>query len=530
MSSRKQFLGAVAAVTAAAGSVPRSTKAMDFELDEVTVSKLQSMMDSGAHTAQSITALYLQRIKEVDKSGPAVNSVLELNPDAMAIAEELDEERKAKGPRGMLHGIPVLIKGNIGTHDRMSTTAGSLALAGSIPPEDSFIAKRLRAAGAVIIGKANLSEWANFRSTHSTSGWSAQGGLTRNPYALDRNPCGSSSGSAVAVSANLCALAVGTETNGSIMCPSSANGIVGIKPTVGLVSRSVIIPISHTQDSAGPMCRTVTDAAILLSALSGPDPDDPATAASRTKAFADYTRFLDPHGLRGARIGVARKLFGWNDRVRRLMEDAIDVMKREGATIVDPADLTTLGKWDDSENLVLLYEFKADLNRYLRQLGPDAPIRSLRDVIAFNEHHRSEEMPYFDQELFMQAERAGPLTSPKYRRALESNRRMTRIEGIDAVMERHRLDAIVAPTDGPAWITDLLSGDNDVGPDSYGAAAVAGYPSINVPAGFVFGLPVGMCFFGRAWSEPVLIKAAFGFEQATRHRRSPAFLKTANLP
>jgi amidase len=499
-----------------------------FELEEVTIAELQRAMNAGKYTARSITELYLKRIQEVDKSGPAVNSVLELNPDALAIAAELDRERKQKGPRGPLHGIPILIKGNIGTHDRMTTTAGSLALRGSVPLHDAFIVRKLRVAGAVILGKTNLSEWANFRSSDSTSGWSGQGGLTRNPYSLDRNPCGSSSGSGVGASANFCALAIGTETDGSIVCPSSANGVVGMKPTVGLWSRSVIIPISRSQDTAGPMARTVTDAAILLGAVTGIDPADAATAASRGRALADYTRFLDRAGLRGARIGVVRKLFGPNDGVKKLMESAINVMKSEGAMIVDPANIPTLDKWGHTEGLVLFYEFKAGLNEYLAALGPQAPVRSLKEVIAFNDRHWKEEMPYFGQDLFIQAEKKGPLSTPEYRSAREHDHRLARTEGIDAVMDKHHLDALIAPAGGPPWTTDLVNGDHDTGGTS-GPAAVAGYPNIAVPAGFVFGLPVGISFFGKAWSEPTLIKLAYAFEQASRFRHPPKFLPTTNL-
>jgi amidase len=485
-------------------------------------------MRTGRLTARSVVGKYLARIGGVDKHGPAVNSVIEVNPDALAIAAELDRERKAKGPRGPLHGIPVLIKDNIATRDRMMTTAGSLALVGARPPKDAFVVKKLREAGAVILGKANLSEWANIRSSHSTSGWSARGGLTRNPYALDRNPCGSSSGSAVAVSANLCALALGTETNGSIICPSGVNGIVGIKPTVGLVSRAGIIPIAHSQDTAGPMARTVTDAAILLGALAGVDADDPATEASRGKALVDYTQFLDPSGLRGSRIGVARSFFGSSDAVDKLMNLALEEMKRQGAVIVDPADLGPMDELGDSGLQVLLYELKADLNSHLAALGPGAPVHSLREIIEFNERHREKEMPYFGQDLFIKAEAKGALTEKEYLKALEKNHRLTRKEGIDAVMDKFQLDALVAPSGGPAWLTDLVDGDHDSGGSST-PAAVAGYPNINVPVGFVFGLPVGISFFGRAYSEPVLIKLAYAFEQATRYRHAPRFLPTAKL-
>jgi amidase len=496
-----------------------------FELDELTISDLRDGMQSGKFTARSLIEKYSARIDQIDKHGPAINSVLELNPDALAIADALDQERKAKGPRGPLHGIPVLIKDNIDTADRMMTTAGSLALVGSRPAKDSFVAERLRTAGAVILGKTNLSEWANIRCSHSTSGWSGRGGLTKNPYALDRNPCGSSSGSGAGVSANLCAAAIGTETDGSIVCPSSSNGIAGIKPTVGLLSRSGIIPISHSQDGAGPMCRTVRDAAILLGALTGVDPRDSATTASPGKSFTDYTQFCDPNGLKGARIGVARKYFGFNDAVDALIEQSLDVMKKQGATLVDPADVETLGKFDESELLVFMYELKADLNAYLAGLGPNSPVKTLKEIIDFNDRNRQKEMPYFGQDLFLKAEAKGPLTEKAYVDALEKNHQLSRTEGIDATMNKFHLDAMVAPTGGPAWITDLVNGDHVAGGSS-NAAAVAGYPNINVTAGFISGLPVGISFFGRAWSEPTLIRLAFAFEQATKARQSPRFLST----
>jgi amidase len=429
----------------------------------------------------------------------------------------------------MLHGIPVLIKDNIDTADRMMTTAGSLALVGSKPARDAFVAQRLREAGAVILGKTNLSEWANFRSSRATSGWSGRGGQTRNPYALDRNPCGSSSGSGAAVAANFCAAAVGTETDGSIVCPSSTNSLVGIKPTLGLVSRAGIIPISHSQDTAGPMARTVADAAIILGALAGVDARDAVTNESRGKASADYTKFLDPNGLRGARIGIARKFFGFNEAVDALMNASIEAMKRLGAIIVDPADIPTTGKFDDSEFEVLLYEFKADLNAYLASLGRNAPVHSLKEVIEFNERHRDKEMPYFGQDIFIRAEAKGALTSKEYLAALAKNHRLSRTEGIDAVMNKYKLDAMIAPTGSPAWPTDLLNGDHTTGGFS-SPAAVAGYPHITVPAGFIAGLPVGLSFFGRAYSEPVLIKLAYAYEQATKLRRPPQFLAHANLP
>jgi amidase len=479
-----------------------------FELEEATVGDLQKRVTAGSLTASALTQRYLERIAAIDKRGPALNSVIELNPDALSIAAALDAERKAKGPRGPLHGIPVLIKDNIDTADRMMTTAGSLALVGSIAARDAIVAQRLRAAGAVLLGKTNLSEWANFRSSHSTSGWSGRGGLTRNPYALDRNACGSSSGSGAAVSANLCALAIGTETDGSIVCPASTNGVVGIKPTLGLIPATGIIPIAHSQDTAGPMARTVADAALLLGVLTG----------------ADYTKSLDPNGLRGARIGVARdKFFGFSEETDRVIEAAIAEMKRRGAEIVDPADIPTAGKFDDSESEVLSYEFKNDLNLYLGALVPKAPMHSLADVIAFNESHREREMPYFGQDLMIKAQAKGPLSSKEYLDALEKDRRLSRTEGIDAVMSKHRLDALVAPTAGPAWCTDLINGDHAPGGSST-PAAVAGYPNINVPAGYAWGLPVGISFFGAANSEPLLIKLAYAFEQATRHRRAPQFL------
>jgi amidase len=513
----------------AATPAPSLPEVKPFELDEVTIEMLQGGMKSGQYTAHSITEKYLERIGEIDRRGPTVNSVIELNPEALAIAESLDRERREKGPRGPLHGIPILIKDNIDTADKMMTTAGSLALVGAPkPPRDAFVASRLRLAGAIILGKTNLSEWANTRSSHSTSGWSGRGGLTRNPYALDRNPCGSSSGSGAGVSANLAAGGIGTETDGSIVCPSSANGLVGIKPTVGLVSRAGIIPISHSQDGAGPMCRTVRDAAILLGALTGADPDDPYTAESTGKSPRNYTSFLDPNGLKGARIGVVRKYFGFNDGVDGIVAEAIDVMKKQGATVIDPAELATFGKFDDSETLVLNYELKADMNNYLARLGPASPVKTLEDLIDFNNRNAAREMPYFGQDIFVKAQEKGSLSSREYLDALEKNHRLARTDGIDAVMDKFKLDALIAPTGGPAWVTDLVNGDHFAGGSS-NAAAVAGYPNINVTAGSMFGLPVGISFFGRAWSEPTLIKLAYSFEQATQARTAPRFLPTAEI-
>ena len=513
-------LGAAAAFSAAA-----QTKS--FELEEVTVDDLQRGMQSGRFTARSLVQQYLARIDAIDKKGPAINSVIEVNPDAVKIAGELDRERKEKGARGPLHGVPVLIKDNIDTADRMMTTAGSLALAGSPPAKDAFIVQRLRAAGAVILGKTNLSEWANFRSTHSSSGWSGRGGQTRNPYALDRNPSGSSSGSGVAVSANLCAIAVGTETDGSVVSPASVNGIVGIKPTIGVVSRTGIVPIAHSQDTAGPMARTVRDVAILLRVLSEVDAADTVTADAR-HGRTDYTQSLDGKALRGARLGVLRKYFGLNAGIDKLMENCIAEMKRQGADIIDPIEFPAQEQYGDAEKEVLLYEFKADLNAYLKSRGGRAPAHSLADVIAFNEKQRSREMPYFEQENMLEAEKKGPLTEKAYLDARARCLQLARTNGIDAALQKYRLQAIIAPTNGLPWLTDWVNGDHDTGGCST-PAAVAGYPHITVPAGFVHGLPVGISFFGTGWSELTLIRLAYSFEQAMKTRRPPRFLPTVEF-
>jgi amidase len=533
--------GAVGGAAAAAGGLPARTLSFvpppaapgvaAFELDESTIADLGRRMKSGADTARSLAEKYTARIEALDHKGPELRAVLEINPDALAIADRLDAERKAGKARGPLHGIPVLLKDNIGTADRMNTTAGSLALLGAAPPADAFLVGKLRDAGAVILGKTNLSEWANFRSTHSSSGWSGRGGQCRNPYALDRNPSGSSSGSGAAVAASLCAIAVGSETDGSIVSPSNNCGLVGVKPTLGLVSRNGIVPISHSQDTAGPMARSVTDAAILLTALAGYDPADPATKGVSGRAPVDYAAELAraPKGLDGVRIGVPRKkLFGQSPAADALVEAALADLQKLGAVIVDPADIATLGETDDSEFEVLLYEFKANLNAYLAGLGAKNPNKTLKDLIRFNEENRGREMPYFGQEIFEKAEAKGPLTEKAYLDALEKDLRLTRKEGIDKTMDENRLDALVAPTSGPASLIDLVNGDYGAGGSS-SFPAIAGYPDVTVPCGEKWGLPVGMSIFGRPWSETVLLRIAFAYEQATKHRRAPRFLPTVDL-
>jgi amidase len=532
MERRTALIAAIAiaaiAVLTPAAQAPQPAR---FDLDEVTIAELQRRMETGQETSRSIVDKYLARIDAIDRRGPALRSVLEINPDATGIADRLDAERRSGRVRGPLHGIPVLLKDNIDTADRMMTTAGSMALAGSPAPADAFVAERLRAAGAVILGKTNLSEWANFRSTHSSSGWSGRGGQTHDPYALDRNPSGSSSGSGVAVAANLTAVAVGSETDGSIVSPSNNASLIGIKPTLGLVSRTGIIPIAHSQDTAGPMARSVADAAVLLGVLAGSDPRDPATKPADARGQRDYSSSLRADGLRGARLGVVRnRLFGYSPVADQLAEAALADMKRQGAVIVDPANIPTLGKFDDSEFDVLLYEFKTDLNAYLRSRA-SAPVKSLADIIAFNAAHATDELRYFGQEIMVMAEKKGSLAEQKYKAELARNHLLARAQGIDAVMTKYRLDALVAPTGGPAWLIDLVNGDGGTAsaPGPSTVTSVAGYPHITVPMGYANGLPVGISFFGRAWSEPTLIKIAYAYEQATKHRRPPSFPPSASV-
>ncbi len=527
---RRDFLLTAAAQGALMASLT-ARGADRFAYLEATVAGLQSDTTSGRLTARALAAAYLTRIEAIDRKGPRVNAVVELNPDALAIAAERDRERKDGRPRGPLHGVPVLVKDNIATYDRMHTTAGSLALANSPVPRDAFIVSRLRDAGAVIIGKTNLSEWANFRSTRSSSGWSARGGLTRNPYALDRSASGSSSGSAAAIAANLATVAVGTETDGSITSPASKCGLVGIKPTVGLVSRDGIVPIASSQDTAGPMARSVADAAALLSVLAGADPRDRATLAmaegAPARAHIDYARELTVDGLRGARLGVVRGYVGGNDRVQALFDRTVGTLKSLGASIVDPVALPARASYAESELEILLHEFKAGLANYLAEFAPSAPIRNLGELILFNEHDRTREMPYFGQELLIMAQARGDLDSAVYREALVKARRVTRDDGIDKALIEHKLDALIAPTGGPAWLIDLVNGDSHSGGFT-SPAAVAGTPHITVPMGSIAGLPVGLSFVGAAWSELVLLKMAYAFEQATAARRPPLFAPTVD--
>lgn len=539
--SRREFVALSAAGVAAAGAVsacagdsaPKGAAGgggaeapfavpREDALFEKGVAELSAMMARGELTSRALVERHLQRIAAMDKQGPAINAVMELNPEAGAIAAAMDAERKAGKVRGPLHGIPVLIKDNIDTADQMRTTAGSLALADSRPLQDAFIVQRLRAAGAVLLGKTNLSEWANYRSTRSTSGWTGRGGLTRNPYVLDRNCSGSSSGTGAALSADFATLGIGTETDGSIISPASICGLVGIKPTLGLWSRSGIIPIASSQDTAGPMCRTVADAAALLGALTGVDARDDATKASAGHTAPDYTAFLKPDGLRGARIGVARAQAGFNPDVDKALDAAIAAMKDAGAVIIDPASLPTPATLGPAETIVLDYEFKAGLNAYLASRGPSVAVKTLAELIAWNEKEAAREMPWFGQEIFIRAQKSGPLTDKKYLDARATCLRLTRTEGIDALMAKHSLDAIILPSNQPAWTTDLLNGDHFTGGDTT-YAAVSGYPSITVPMGMVHGLPVGMSFIGRAWSEGPLLTIAYGFEQATKARRSPGY-------
>ncbi len=518
-------IAAAAASQTACQLVPATSAAntptpSSFELDEVSLADIADGLQQGKWTSARLVELYLDRIEQIDKNSVQLGSVLAINSDATPVAAQLDRERKDGRLRGALHGIPILLKDNIETSDHTSTTAGSLALADWRAPQDAFVAARLRAAGAIILGKTNLSEWANYRSTHSTSGWCGRGGQTKNPYALDRNPSGSSSGSGAAAASSLCAAAVGTETDGSVTGPSSINGIVGIKPTVGLVSRSGIVPISASQDTAGPMARTVRDVAILLSVMAGVDPQDPAT--SQSKPAPDYTRFLDPRGLQGARLGIARKFFESNARLNSFLNSCIDALKKAGAEVIDPADLATHGQLEAPEGVVLSYEFKDGVNRYLTRLPASSPARTLQDLIVFNEKNRDREMPFFAQELFIQAQAKGPLSDGAYLKARADCVRLSRQEGIDALVTQHKLDAIVTLTSGPACLIDHINGDQDTGGCTT-PAAVAGYPHITVPAGFYSGLPIGLSFFSTAWTEPTLIKLAYAWEQQMNARRKPTF-------
>ncbi len=505
---------------------PVNTSAKDSQpenswLEEMTITTLQQDYREGRYTITDVVSAYLDRIIEIDKNGPALNSIIEINPDAMLIAAELDKEMKEGKIRGPMHGIPVVLKDNIDTHDRMPATAGATALRNSFPSKDSFVARKLREAGAVIIAKSNLSEWANFRGKISSSGWSGVGGQTKNPYVLDRNPCGSSSGSGVAVSANLCMAAIGTETNGSIVCPSNNNGIVGLKPTVGLISRSGIIPISFTQDTPGPMARTVEDAAILLGVLTGIDSADSKTLNSEGHLLSDYSKFLKKDGLSGKRIGLLKRYMGFSDKVDTLMNQAVVFLKNHGAEVVD-IEIQRGAGYNDASFEVMLYEFKEGLNKYLSELDDDSPVKSLKELIEFNKSDTIE-LRYFDQKILEMAEMKGDLNSPEYKKSLEKMLKATREDGIDKMMNANNLDALMAPTGSPAWKTDLILGDHSVGGSS-SLAAIAGYPAISIPMGFIENLPVGVTFFGRAWSEPSLLEIAYGFELGTKHRKAPKYL------
>lgn len=519
--------GSAIAVTGLAACNPISdnlndkTDFLTFDLNEVSVDELQQKMEAGELSSVDICRKYLNRIKEVD---PILKSVIELNPDALDIATKLDEERNDGKVRGPLHGIPIIIKDNIDTGDKMQTTAGSLALVGNIVEKDAFIVNKLREAGAVLLGKTNLSEWANFRSTNSSSGWSGRGGQVRNPFCLDRSPCGSSAGTGAAVSANLCAIGIGTETNGSIVCPSGVNGVVGIKPTLGMWSRRGIIPIAHSQDTAGPMARTVKDAAILFGSLAEFDIKDTETDLGTGEIFTDYTQFLDVNGLAGMRIGIASEMIGFNSKVDALFKLAVETMKDKGAEIIEEVKFKNRRKWGAPSYQVLLYEFKADLNKYLQE-HPNAPVKSMEEIIEFNKNNADKEMPWFDQEIFEQAQEKGDLTTEEYLTALKESKQFAGKKGIDAAMEEHNLDAVIAQTNGPAWTIDWVNGDHFSGGSS-SPAAISGYPNVTVPMGFVHGLPVGISFFGKAWTEPKLLKIAYAFEQATKHRKAPGFLKT----
>lgn len=497
----------------------------DFELNEATISSLQQKMQNGQYTSQAITQLYLDRIQAIDKAGPKLNAVIEVNPDALAIAKAMDQEREAGKVRGPLHGIPVLIKDNIDTADKMTTSAGSLALANNKAEQDAFVVKKLREAGAVLLGKTNLSEWANFRSTRSASGWSSRGGQTHNPYVLDRTPCGSSSGSGVVVAANMCVVAVGTETDGSVVCPAAVNNIVGLKPTVGLVSRTGIIPISATQDTAGPMARTVTDAAILLTALTGADPADGVTAGSKGKIQPDYTAFLDPNGLQGKRIGVEKSFLQGHPGVDTLLQQALETLKSKGATVVEVEIMGKMGKLSESEFEVLKYEFKEGLNKYLAQAN--GSVKSLKELIAFNKENEAKVMPYFKQEILESSEKLGGLDSPEYKAALNKNLTTSR-QAIDSLLKEHRLDAISGPTYGPSWCIDLVNGDAFSGYGLTSPAAISGYPHITVPMGLVQGLPIGLSFFSTAYTEGQLLTLAYAYEQASKKRVLPTFKTSAN--